>query len=772
MKKQFLFVLLSGTAISISAQSSIDLVSRAQLRQQRLIMEQEANGNSPILKLKDISRPSGMNMFGMVKLAEGCSADELIAEGANVLRSSHGFAWVSVPVGDVERVASLRCVKRFQLARPIKVKNDKARTATGVELIQSGDGLTQPYTGKGVICGIVDSGIDANHINFRDENGKSRVAWLAHMTANMSTGEINEKFYGNNPADIVGGRDIKTFTTDDPTTFHGSHTLGTMAGSYRGTATVAIGDRQSGASISTMENPYYGMAYNSDIAVGCGDLYDAIIAYGVDHILEYAAYKKQPSVINLSLGSNSGAHDGKGMINQYFDAVAEQDNAIICVSAGNEGDKKIALNKTFTATDKTIQSFILGQDMSDYGYGFLTYGNIGIYSNDNSQFEIQAVIFNKSRERVVQRFPLTIDLNNPGSSQYWVSSSSFQQTDNDIIDTQFSKYFDGYIGLGWAYDDDSGRFYAMVDCYAQNKENGNANGNYVVGFIVTGKEGQRVDCFGDGLYSTITDFDIDGWDDGMCNGTISDMATGNSVLVVGSYDTRRDWAALDGGVYYPGYELSDGGISDFSSYATLIDGRNLPHVCAPGAVIISSYNNYYVRSGYAPASSVTVQVDESDSENYWGWSAGTSMASPHVAGSIALWLEANPTLTINDVKEIVAKTAIKDDAVLNVDPVQAGAGKFSAYEGLKEVIRRGAGGIGGIAAENPRMLITAVGNKLFNVFMGGAEEINAVVYSVDGKKMLQNKTQGDETVIDMTSLPKGVYILTVNGHESQKIAIQ
>lgn len=735
-------------------------------------MKQESKGNSETLRLKEISQTSGTNMFGMVKLADGYSADELIAEGANVLRSSHGFAWVSVPIGDVERVAALKCVKRFQLARPITVKNDKARIATGVNMIQSGNELTQPYTGKGVICGIVDSGIDANHINFRDENGKSRVAWLAQMTANTSTGEINEKFYGNNPADIVGGRDITTFTTDDPTTFHGSHTLGTMAGSYRGTATVAIGDRQSGSSISTMENPYYGMAYNSDIAVGCGDLYDAIIAYGVDHILEYAAYKKQPSVINLSLGSNSGAHDGKGMINQYFDAVAEQDNAIICVSAGNEGDKKIALNKTFTDTDNTIQSFILGQDMSDYGYGFLTYGSIGIYSNDNSQFEIQAVIFNKSRERVVQRFPLTIDLNNPGYGQYWVSSSEFQQADEDIIDTQFSKYFDGYIGLGWAYDYDSGRFYAMVDCYAQNKENGNTNGNYVVGFIVTGKEGQRVDCFSDGLYSTITNFGIDGWDDGMCNGTISDMATGNSVLVVGSYDTRKDWAALDGGVYYPGYELSDGGISDFSSYATLIDGRNLPHVCAPGGVIISSYNNYYVESGYAPASSVTAQVDESDGGNYWGWSVGTSMASPHVAGSIALWLEANPTLTISDVKDIVAKTAIKDNAVLNADPVQAGAGKFSAYEGLKEVIRRGAGGIGDMAANKPRMLITAVGNKLFNVFMGGAADIDAVVYGVDGKKMLQNKAHGDETVIDMTSLPQGVYILTVNGHESQKIAIQ
>ena len=772
MRKHFLFALLFGTAMAATAQSSLDLVSRAQLRQQRLIMKQEAKGNGKTLKLKGMTAKTGTNVFGMVRLADGCTADELEAEGVKVVRSSHGFAWVSMPVGDVERVAALKSVKRFQLARPVKAKNDKARLATGVDMIHAGTGLTQAYTGKGVICGIVDNGMDPNHINFRGEDGKSRVAWLAQMTPNMTTGEVDEKFYSNNPADIVGGRDITTFTTDDPTTFHGSHTMGTMAGSYRGTATVATGDRQSGASISTMENPYYGMAYNSDIAVGCGDLYDAIIAYGVDHILEYAAYKKQPKVINLSLGSNSGAHDGKGMINQYFDEVAKQDNAIICVSAGNEGDKKIALSKTLTATDNTVQSFILGQDMSASGYGFITYGNVGVYSKDNSPLEIQAVIFNKSRGRVAQRYPLTIDLSNPGYGQYWVSSADYQQADADIIDAQFGRYFNGYIGLGWAYDEDSGRFYAMVDCYTENNESSNANGNYVIGFIVTGKEGQRVDCFGDGLFSTLTNFGIEGWDDGMCNGTISDMATGNSILVVGSYDTRKDWAALDGGVYSPGYEVSDGGISDFSSYGTLIDGRNLPHVCAPGAIIMSSYNNYYVTAGNAPVSSVTAEVVEGDKSNYWGWSIGTSMASPHVAGSIALWLEADPTLTLSDVKDIVAKTAIKDEAVLKADPVQAGAGKFSAYEGLKEVIRRGANGIGSIAADKPRMLVTAVGDKLFKVFMGGAADIDAVVYSVAGNRQLQSTTHGDETVIDMTVLPKGVYILTVNGHASQKIAIQ
>lgn len=64
------------------------------------------------------------------------------------------------------------------------------------------------------------------------------------------------------------------------------------------------------------------------------------------------------------------------------------------------------------------------------------------------------------------------------------------------------------------------------------------------------------------------------------------------------------------------------------------------------------------------------------------------MATPVVAGAIALWLEANPSLTYKDVVRIIKETAVKDDFVKNTgDPVQWGAGKFDAYAGLKQVLK-------------------------------------------------------------------------------------
>lgn len=771
MKRFFILSLLLAGAVSATAQPSLDLVSRARLRQQRLVIKQEKTGSEKSLKFKGAPSAAATNMFGMVKLDPDCTPEQLEAEGVKVLGGRHGFAFVSVPVNDVERVAALKCVRRFQLARPVSAKNDEARKSTGADMIQSGTGLGQAYTGKGVVCGIVDNGIDPNHINFRDKDGNPRIGFLAQIKADQYTGEIQEKFYGNYVTENV--RDIRTFTTDDNTTYHGTHTLGTMAGSYRGTATVASGNRETGVSVGSMPVPYYGMAYDADIAVGCGDLYDAIIAYGVNYISEYAKYNNKPAVINLSLGSNSGAHDGKGMINQFFDMLVKEDNAIICVAAGNEGDKKIALNKTFTAADNEAKSFILGTDMSANGYGFLQYGNVEIYSKDNTPLDIQAVIFNKKRGRIAQRYPLEINPATPGTGKYWVSSADYQQADEDAIDAQFGKFFDGYVGVGWNQDEDTGRFYAILDYYAINNTLANADGNYVLGFIVKGGEGQRTDIFCDGNLSSLTDFGVEGWDDGTYNGTISDMATGNNILVVGSYNTRSDWAATDGGLYHANYNTAAGEISDFSSYGTLVDGRNLPHVCAPGAVIVSSLNSYYVDAGYADRSQVSAQLDESGRKNYWGWSAGTSMATPHVAGAIALWLEADPTLTIDDVKDIVARTATRDSYTLKADPVQAGAGKFNAYEGLKEVIRRSGTGIGNVSAgKRHNMLVKAVDDKVYNVFVGGATALDVAVYHITGSLAMRKAAHGDETTLDLSSLPSGMYVIGVNGCESQKIMIK
>lgn len=63
------------------------------------------------------------------------------------------------------------------------MKLDTGRKATGVTDIHNGIGLPQRFTGKGVVTGLMDSGLDPNHIAFLDDAGMPRTKRLWNFTS-------------------------------------------------------------------------------------------------------------------------------------------------------------------------------------------------------------------------------------------------------------------------------------------------------------------------------------------------------------------------------------------------------------------------------------------------------------------------------------------------------------------------------------------------------------------------------------------------------------
>jgi serine protease AprX len=88
-------------------------------------------------------------------------------------------------------------------------------------------------------------------------------------------------------------------------------------------------------------------------------------------------------------------------------------------------------------------------------------------------------------------------------------------------------------------------------------------------------------------------------------------------------------------------------------------GKIKPEICAPGENTLSTSNNC---SGYLNLS-------------------GTSMATPHVAGAIALMLQVNPKLTHTQVLDILKKTA-KDLGPAGEENTY-GSGRVDAYAAMK-----------------------------------------------------------------------------------------
>lgn len=148
------------------------------------------------------------------------------------------------------------------------------------------------------------------------------------------------------------------------------------------------------------------------------------------------------------------------------------------------------------------------------------------------------------------------------------------------------------------------------------------------------------------------------------------------------------------------------------------------------------------------------------------------MSSPAFAGSIALWLQVNPKLTIDEVIEIATMTATKDEQTTTTgNAVQWGAGKFNALAGLKEVMKRV--GVNDIRIDEQGILVTPAGAKAYEISVPGAKNINVRLVSMTGAIIRDINATGDTYALDLTDTPAGVYILSINnGAYAERILVR
>jgi len=110
MKKTKLSIMLLVVAISAIAQNSLDLGSRATLRQFKSQNIPAHNAYTKALKQHNI--PTN-HITGFIKLADNATVESLETEGVNVVRKRGNIVLVSMPINEVERISSLKSVKRL-----------------------------------------------------------------------------------------------------------------------------------------------------------------------------------------------------------------------------------------------------------------------------------------------------------------------------------------------------------------------------------------------------------------------------------------------------------------------------------------------------------------------------------------------------------------------------------------------------------------------------------------------------------------------------------
>lgn len=716
-----------GAAFAASSQTSLSPGAMALLEKYR---------NAPE------SRSQVSTVNSLIEISDPAALDSLRAKGIEVQTSFGSFAVITLPLDRFESVSRTPGIKSMEFGTTATPNLDRARAATDVDNIHNGKALAAPYTGKGVIVGIIDTGLDPLHPSFLDAQGSPRVK---KFIVAAGEGSVREGFTA---------ADFRRMQTDNKQETHGTHVTGIAAGSRGLRADMPVisePDADGRVTVSAIREgdlPYYGVAPEADIVMAGGSLQIADVVLMAKNIIDYAEEVGKPAVINMSLGLGVGPHNGTSTFSR---AVAELGKeALFSISAGNEGDANVSIDHTVTGGKPLCTALYL----TTANASSPSKQHVEIHAPAGTDMKVYIAGFNKLTGEEV--FSVRV--------QNFTADGDFRQFSLAQLN-KYSTYFGGKptAGIGDCADDGTRMAYISFDGVYPLP----TNANVVLGLKVQAPDGTRVLAFANNSTHPFYNAGLSSLNPGSPDFSISDMATGENIITVGAFNTRDQWAALDKNFYgfrnasFPYLEQSD-----YSSYGVLLDGNSRPHVSAPGTTIISSLNRYYTSGqGKGDNESCAAVIRTSDIggfDTYYDQMLGTSMAAPFVTGTLALWLEANPALTVGEALDIIAKTSVKDDNYnKGNNAVRQGAGRINPVAGLKEVLARLSGsGIGGVSTDiaDSGAIITADGS-VASAFFAGAASVTIDVFSPAGIRVASATSAGAEASVSTASLTPGIYVV-------------
>ena len=655
---------------------------------------------------------------------EGAIAS-LEAQGIQVLRHRGNILLTLIPTEfNVSTLRKAKGVRKIEYSRRYnKPAMEKARQFNDAYLINEGMDLPMPYDGTGVVIGVCDIGMDTRHVNFLSADGSEcRIRRVVHYQEEQGLRDVY-----STPQEIY---DWETDTDED---WHATHVVGIAAGAYSA-------------------NGMQSLAPGADIVFTASQLSDVGLLAGVEDIIDYAKEVGKPAVINLSMGNTLGPHDGTSLFTQYLDRCI--DDAIICISAGNNGEAANAagytLVKSFTSSDKSVSVLTTNWN------GFYNYGEAQVWSENDSPVNLTLFLHSDSYPAEEEVFLKTLNFTETSEMTFRMSADP---SDPDYDEVFASHFLEGDIVVKGGVSALNNRFNITVDldCYTETASQW-SNGDWAAywpAIRVEGEPGQTIDIYAGG------EIFLRGVSGNTWPGStrsISDLATGHRTISVGMSNNRQSETYIDGRVEETRYE--EGKVCPVSSYGTLLDGRVLPMTVAPGAVVISSISTPLLRK-YPEAISSTNLVAEVDGNSYyWASNVGTSMSCPFVVSAIATWLQADPSLTAEEAVEIIKKTNVTDYP--EPSNPRHGQGWFSPYAGLKEVVKKS--GSVGVVSPGSLGVDMKYQNGWLRVANFSGSPSSLSVFSMSGSRVHSASVEEGHLSFDLNSLASGVYTVLIENN--------
>ncbi len=543
-------------------------------------------------------------------------------------------AWLTPE--EITRLSYLPFVKAIRASGTDHLHNEVPRGNSGAGQLQQGALNNTPYTGKGVIVAIYDTGIDWGHPDFRDpaDQGKSRILKIWDQTLNPIAAEVS-------PASFSYGVEYTRQQLNDeldgsPTGFvreqdingHGTHVAGTAAGN--------------GAALLTRK--YMGMAPDADIVVikgGNGSFSESNTVDAAMYCQQLSIATGRPVVLNMSIGGVDGPHDGTLADEQAIDAfTASGPGRVAVISAGNDNNTNIHKLVSIPSSGSSDISF-----------------NISSSTTASSVMQFNAWFSDA--------LPVTARVTAPGGETLTVGADQFHFA--SVIAAGFNVAIDNNIDPG------NEKRYVRVSVTRNNGSNANPQGIWKLTLTNSSASSRTVHGWMVYLDPALSPPGLIGGDN---NYLVGSPGNAGNAITVASYVGQVGWYSTNtstpGAYSYNGDVVQDN-LSTFSSFGPRRDGVQKPDITAQGQAVISCLSSNDPLAAASPFAVV---------QGFYRVNAGTSMACPVVAGCVALMLQARPTATYAQIRTAISATA-STDALTSIQgslPNRAwGAGRLNAF---------------------------------------------------------------------------------------------
>lgn len=666
--------LVAAGVLLVSSNAIADVDVARMVEQWRL--ESTSNSGRAVDPFTALSRRGDGVMHLLVTQKSGVSPILPGRPRSEMVKIHEGvFAWAATPE-QVGTLVDMRPDLRVTWSAPRRVLLDQALPLVHADVAQQTYGLT----GKGVVVGIVDTGLDVSHRDLRDKNGSSRIAWLLDMShAPVGLHPDLEDANGCNVKEtqcaVYTGADLDALIAngvsgDEPRDAygHGTHVASLAAGN----------------GLASPVPKYVGMAPDATIVAvratrdDSGLVEDSDILKSVGFIFDVAASKLElPAVVNLSLGGDFGAHDGTSELERELSKFVGPNHPgrSIVVAAGNSGtlyhSSQLGYPNPFgihavaqVPSESTSRLPILIAASADPTWTSQLY--VWVASRPGDRLKVGLESENGTWIAPVDLLDSSHKTDSSGKYTAAIQNGVTESDQPSTVD-----HAGAVIVISGPFERDrilalrfEGHGSASVWVQAAGGIDPALNG---IGAIIPGAQRE---------------------------GTISVPATSPNLIAVGATLNRVDWEDIDGtknlaSRYVANYFLHNEVLPFSSAGPTAVDVLK-PDLVAPGGYVAGAMSNL---ADPRSDSGATAMFTGDETKCYSGssdcllvddqhaLSTGTSMASPIVAGAVAQLFQRNPSLTQ---AEILGALQAGASSVygLFASPSQVGAGLLDVENAL------------------------------------------------------------------------------------------